>query len=153
MNIRKFTKNDLKQVSLLFYEIIKSFNMKDETQEQIITLAPLTDRELTKYLRSHENISYVAQIGNTYIGFIDATEKGNIERLYIHKEFQGKEVAQNLLKKAETEMQKLGVKESVATPGMASKLFFENQGYKVVSEQEKKIRGTNFMFYRMTKKI
>lgn len=87
------------------------------------------------------------------IGFGDMTETGFIDRLYVHKDYQRKGVASLLLKRLEEEARKLGIAELTMEASLLLKPLAERQGFEVVQEHKKVLRGVEFITYFMSKKL
>ena len=88
--IRTFHKEDLEQVLQLFYETVHTINAKDYNELQLQAWAPdRINRE--NWLNSLEkNISYVANHNGMIVGFGDYNEEHYVDRLFTHKDYQGK---------------------------------------------------------------
>lgn len=99
--IRIFRKGDLEQVLQLFYETVHTINAKDYNVLQLQAWAPdQLDRE--SWLQSLEkNISYVADHNGRIVGFGDYNDDYYVDRLFTHKDYQGKRIASYILKKLE----------------------------------------------------
>lgn len=108
MIIRTFHKEDLEQVLQLFYETVHTINAKDYNVLQLQAWAPdQLDRE--SWLKSLEkNISYVADYNGMIVGFGDYNEDHYVDRLFTHKDYQGKRIASYILQKLEQEAVNLG---------------------------------------------
>jgi putative acetyltransferase len=152
--IQKYYPDDLDQILKLFHDTVHAINIRDYSQEQINAWAPATiDRNRWVHNLSN-HIAYVAKIADIIVGFGDATKQGYIDRLYTHKDYQGKGIASAILKKLEEELQKLGVIQFTTEASITAKPFFERQGYTVVNSQEIKHRsGVIFINYVMKKTI
>ncbi len=106
--IRTFQKEDLNQVLQLFYETVHTVNAKDYNELQLQAWAP--DRlEGESWLQSLEkNISYVADYNGVIVGFGDYNDEHYVDRLFTHKDYQGKRIASYILQKLEKRSSKLG---------------------------------------------
>ncbi len=81
------------------------------------------------------------------IGFGDIDKTGYLDRLYVHKDYQGKGVATTICNKLEKEVQgKIFTHASIT-----AKTFFEKRGYKVVKEQQVERQGVILINYVMEK--
>ncbi|OFD06774.1 acetyltransferase [Bacillus thuringiensis] len=91
--IRTFQKEDLETVLQLFYETVHTVNARDYNELQLQAWAPKRlDRE--RWLQSLEkNICYVAEYRGVIVGFGDYNDEHYIDRLFTHKDYQGKGVA------------------------------------------------------------
>lgn len=149
--IRTFHKEDLEQVLQLFYETVHTINAKDYNELQLQAWASdRIDRE--SWLKSLEkNISYVADRNGMIVGFGDYNEAHYVDRLFTHKDYQGKRVASYILQKLEQEAVNLGHREIYTEASITAKPFFENKGFICIKEQKKQHNGQIFINYVMKK--
>ncbi|WP_141556523.1 GNAT family N-acetyltransferase, partial [Bacillus pseudomycoides] len=98
----------LETVLQLFYETVHTVNARDYNELQLQAWAPKRlDRE--RWLQSLEkNICYVAEYRGVIVGFGDYNDEHYIDRLFTHKDYQGKGVASYILQKLEKEAVNLG---------------------------------------------
>ncbi|AMR03863.1 MULTISPECIES: GNAT family N-acetyltransferase [Bacillus] len=149
--IRTFQKEDLDQVLQMFYETVHTVNAKDYNDLQLQVWAPdQLDRE--SWLKSLEkNISYVADHNGVILGFGDYNDEHYVDRLFTHKDHQGKRVASYILQKLEKEAVKLGHREIYTEASITAKPFFESKGFICIKEQKKQHNGQIFINYVMKK--
>lgn len=154
MKIRRFHPSDLKALLQLFYDTVHTINSKDYSSEQIKAWAPENpDVERWGTSLAH-NITYVAEINNRIVGFADLTALGELDRLYTHKDYQGKGIGSQLLHTLEAEARKLHLKSISTESSITAKPFFERHGYEVLKIQQKKHRsGLTFLNFIMYKKL
>jgi putative acetyltransferase len=152
--IEKFQLDDLDQILQLFHDTVHAINIRHYTQEQVDAWAPpILDRERW-VSRLSNTIMYIAKIGNTVVGFGNATSQGLIDHMYTHKNFQGQGIASALLSKLEQDLKALQVSEIKTEASITAKPFFERHGYSILKSQEKKHRsGVIFHNYIMQKKL
>ncbi|SDM33679.1 putative acetyltransferase [Paenibacillus sp. OK060] len=156
MEIRKFHVSDISQIVMLFYETVHSVNKKDYTQEQLDAWASKDDEELR--LESWKdsmsnNITYVALIDGRVVGFSDMTHKGHLDRLYVHKDFQGQGIASSLVSVLESEANRLGLTELDTDASITAKPFFEHHGYQLVQSQCVERKGIKLVNFKMIKEL
>lgn len=78
------------------------------------------------------------------IGFGDMDESGYLDRLYVHKDFQGQGVASAIC----DELERFAAGIITTHASITAKPFFQHRGYRVVRKQEVIRRGvalTNFV--------
>lgn len=147
--IRELKEIDILECITLFQDTIHAVNAKDYSSIQLDAWAPKVKPEVTPRLKTLlENISYVAEYNNQIVGFCDLTMQGYLDRLFVHKNFQGRGIAQALVQKLEVRANELNVKEMTTAASITAKPFFEKAGFAVVKEQQVEIRGvqlTNFV--------
>ncbi|PGZ08443.1 GNAT family N-acetyltransferase [Bacillus cereus] len=149
--IRTFQKEDLEQVLQLFYETVHTVNAKDYNLLQLQAWAPeRLDRE--SWLQSlAKNISYVADNNGLILGFGDYNDGQYIDRLFTHKDYQGKGIASYILQKLEEEAVNLQHRDIYTEASITAKPFFERKGYICIKEQKKQHNGQFFINYVMKK--
>ncbi|ARC32076.1 MULTISPECIES: GNAT family N-acetyltransferase [Bacillus] len=149
--IRTFQKEDLEPVLQLFYETVHMVNARDYNELQLQAWAPKRlDRE--RWLQSLEkNICYVAEYRGVIVGFGDYNDEHYIDRLFTHKDYQGKGVASYILQKLEKEAVNLGHGDIYTEASITAKSFFERKGFICIKEQKKQHNGQIFINYVMKK--
>lgn len=153
MNIRKFQLADLEAILKLYHDVVHTIGAKYYNSEQVHAWAP-SNADKEKWLKSlTANITLVAEDQGKLIGFGDMSHTGYIDRLYVHKNYQGKGVALALFKKLEEEARKLGIVELTTEASVMAKSIAERQGFEVVQKQNKVLRGQEFITYLMRKKL
>lgn len=153
MNIRNFKDEDIESVLKLFYDTVHSVNSKDYNNEQLKAWAP-KELDRLKWIESlNRNYSIVAEENTKIIGFGDIDSTGYLDRLYVHKNHQGKKVASNLINALENYIFNKGVKSIITDASITAKPFFEKKGYEVIKEQQVELRGQLFTNFKMCKNL
>ena len=133
----------------LFYDTVHTINARDYSPEQLQAWAPgLPDLE--QWDRSFlEHTAYVAEAEGIVAGFGDMDGTGYLDRLYVHKDYQGKGIATALCDRLESAVQGRIVTHASVT----AKPFFEKRGYRTVKEQQVERRGILLTNYVMEKQF
>ncbi len=156
MKIRKFHDSDISQIVSLFYETVHTVNKQHYTQAQLDVWAPRDEEalKLTTWKDSlNLNVTYVAEINGTIIGFADMTQMGHLDRLYIHKDFQRQGIASFLVNKLEGEAQRLGLLEMDTEASITAQPFFEHHGYRITQSQVVERKGVTLANFKMIKNL
>jgi len=148
MKIRKYKNTDFDEIAALFYNTVHSINRKDYSQNQVDVwgTGKLAVDTWNKSLL--ENYSIVAVEDGRIVGFGDIDHTNYLNRLYVHKDFQGSGVATAICD--ELEKQVNGSSISVHA-SITAKPFFEKRGYSVLKEQQVKLSGILLTNYVMEK--
>lgn len=148
MEIRKYENIDFAEVAELFYSTVHSVNLKDYSQKQVDALATgkLDSDRWNKSLL--ENYSIVAIEGKKIVGFGDINKINYLDRLYVHKDFQGRGVATAICDELEKQANGDTI---VVHASITAKPFFEKRGYKVLKEQKVELAGVFLINYVMEK--
>ena len=127
-------------------ETITTVNLKDYSEKQVQAWAEI---DSDSFRESINEYSFIAiNEFNEIIGFIDGTEEGYIDRLFVHKNYQTQGVASRLLHSFEETI--ISSKFS-ANVSITAKYFFKAKGYQVKKENAIELRGEKFINYLMTK--
>lgn len=146
MEIRKYKKGDCQEIAVLFYNTVHCVNAKDYTEEQLHAWAT-GEVDLDAWEQSflaHE--TFVAVSCGRIVGFGDIDRTGYLDRLYVHKDFQGQGIGTALcgaLEKA------AGGSRITTHASVTARPFFEHRGYRVLSEQQVERRGVLLKNYVM----
>ncbi len=148
MFIRQYQPCDCREITELFYHTVHSVNARDYTERQLNVWAT-GEVDLENWNRTLlEHYSVVAVEEGRIIGFGDIDKSGYLDRLYVHKDYQGRGVASGICDVLEAAVsgKKLSVHASIT-----ARPFFEKRGYKVVKEQQVERQGvflTNYVMER-----
>jgi len=145
--LRPYRKNDIDAVLSLFHETVHSVCAKDYTPEQLDVWADgYTDKAAwEKSLRAH--CSLVAQSGGVIVGFGDI-DGDYLDRLYVHKDWQGCGVATTILAALEQHARETGQMCVVTQASVTARPFFERRRFVVIKKQLVERKGvllTNFV--------
>lgn len=153
IKLRPYQSSDCKELSELFYNTVHTINRKDYTPEQLdawadghVDLAAWD----ASFLAHH---TVVAEEDGRLVGFGDMDQNGYLDRLYVHKDYQGRGIAKALcdcLENRGREVQKAGGCFTTHA-SITARPFFERRGYRVVKEQQVERRGQKLTNYVMEK--
>ncbi|RDY22646.1 GNAT family N-acetyltransferase [Romboutsia maritimum] len=154
MQIRIYNKlNDFNEIIELFYNTVHNVNSKDYNKEQLNAWAPKNIDKPRWFRTLSEHYSIVAELDGTIIGFGDIDSNGYLDRLFVHKDYQGIKVATHLVKNLEQYAINNGVEIISTEASITARPFFEKQGYKVIEQQRVEIRGQNLTNFKMIKSL
>jgi putative acetyltransferase len=156
VKIRGFQANDIQQIISLFFDTVHSVNARDYTPEQLDVWAAkdeLDDKLKSWKVSMEQNITYIAELNGTIIGFSYMTHDGHLDRLYIHKDFQSQGIATKLVNLLVTEARKLGMDYIDTYASITAKPFFEHHGFNIIQQQKVELRGVSLINYKMVKKL
>ena len=148
MEIREYRPEDCAELTRLFYDTVHTVNRKDYTPAQLDAWADGTP-DLDRWNRSlQEHFSLVALEGEKIIGFGDMDSNGYLDRLYVHKDYQGKGVATALCDRLEQ-----AVDGTIVThASITARPFFEGRGYVMVKAQQVERKGILLRNFVMEKR-
>lgn len=148
MNIRKYVAADCSHLTKLFYDTVHSINVNDYNKQQLDAWAAEAVN-FEEWNRSFlEHFTVVAVEGDWIVGFGDIDRTGYLDRLFVHKDYQGKGVGSSICDELEKQWE--GIQVTTAA-SITAKPFFEKRGYKVACEQEVLRQGVKLKNYVMKK--
>ena len=154
--IRRYHEADIDPIVTLFYETVHTVNKKDYSEEQLHAWASREEEKQKResWMKSlRENIAFVAEIDGQIVGFSDMNRQGYLDRLFVHKDYQGQGIASALVSRLESEAIKLRILEMDTDASITAKPFFEAKGYRAIRSQIVERNGTQLMNYRMKKRL
>ncbi|MCI9486344.1 MAG: GNAT family N-acetyltransferase [Lachnospiraceae bacterium] len=150
MQIRTYRSSDCEETAELFYDTVHTVNARDYSKEQLDVWAA-GNMDLDRWDQSFsEHESVVAVDGGRIVGFGDIDAAGYLDRLYVHRDHQGKGIATAICNELE---RAVGVDEIVTHASITARGFFEKRGYKLVKEQQVERRGIFLTNFVMTKEV
>ena len=119
------------------------------TKEEVEDWASCGDSvEHLKELLSHNHFIGAFDKANRMVGFSSMNKDGYLHSMFVHKDWQGKGVATQLLSEVERIAKQLGVVEITSEVSLTARPFFEKKGYEIVKIQKyraNKLELTNFI--------
>lgn len=148
--LRNYKTTDCPEMAQLFYETVHCVNARDYSPDQLDAWAD-GNIDLDRWNRSFlEHYTLIAIEDNRIAGFGDIDSTGYLDRLYIHKDYQGRGIAWAICDKLE---QRFSVEAIITQASKTAKKFFERRGYQVVKEQQVERHGVYMTNYVMKKDI
>ena len=132
----------------LFYETVHVINRQDYTKEQVEAWAPKVMDLKTWDASLMNSFAFIVEIGDVIVGFGDIDETGYLDRLYVHKDYQGLGIGTRLTEILENYASLNQFQKITTHASITARPFFEKRGYRVLKEQQVNCRGvwmTNFV--------
>ena len=151
--IRRLEENDIPEIQALFRSTILNVNIRDYTRGEVEDWASCGDKpERWKELMSYNQYIGAFDEQNSMIGFSSMNKDGYLHSMFVHKDWQGKGVATQLLAEVELVAQQYGVHEITSEVSLTAMSFFVNRGYDIIKEQKCRARTlelTNFVMRKI----
>ncbi len=153
MKIRKYTTADCVQLADLFFQTVHTVNARDYSEKQLCAWANgnVDIKAWDKSFLEHNTI--VAEENDVIVGFGDMDSSGYLDRLYVHKEYQGKGIASSIINKLEEHAKLQDVFTLRAHVSITAKPFFEKNGYIVVRKNTVTRNDVKLINFIMKKQI
>ena len=153
ITIRPFKPSDTKKLIQLFRDAVHAINIRHYSPDQVAVWAPEDIDENKWHTSLEKNITFVAEIDGKIVGFADMTHEGYLDRLYVHKDYQGRFIAVHLLREIEKAARELGLSKITTHCSITAKLPAKRMGFKVVKEQTVVKKGVELINYVMEKEL
>ena len=143
IHIRTYTSKDCLLLAQLFYDTVHTVNARDYTPEQLQAWAPgLPDLE--QWDRSFlEHTTFVAEAEGVIAGFGDIDGTGYLDRLYVHKDYQGQGIATALCDALP--------RARLTHASLTARPFFEKRGWRVERAPQVERHGVKLTNFIMTR--
>lgn len=151
--LRNYEPTDLDEMLALFYDTVHTVNRSDYTKAQADAWAP-ADPDRARWedsLKSHYGL--VALSGDQIVGFGDYEPGGHLDRLYVHRLYQGRGVATAIADALEAYAGEQGDEVMTVEASLTARPFFEKRGYRVIQEQKVERQGQLLTNFQMIKQL
>lgn len=148
MVIRSYRSEDCPQMARLFHDTVHHICAQDYTEEQLRAWSP-GEVDLTLWdasFRAH--CTMVAEEDGRILGFGDMDSSGHLDRLYVHKDSQGRGIATAICHRLE---QEVPVNRYTVHASITARPFFAFLGYRVICPQQVERHGVKLTNYQMEK--
>ena len=141
MKLREYRASDCPELTRLFYDTVHSVCAGEYTPEQLDAWADGRPdlKAWARSLSAHDTL--VAEEEGRILGFGDMTAEGYLDRLFVHREAQGRGIASALC----------AAPEFTVHASKTARTFFQSRGYQVVREQQVERRGVLLANFVMTR--
>lgn len=153
--IRSYQSEDFDTLLDLHEQAIRTINAKDYSPPQIETWATKDEKDVASWEQVLGNsYAVVAESQGRLVGFANLfVTQGYIDRLYVHKDYQRQGIATALYNTLEEKAVSMQLPLVTVEAAVTSCPFFEKMGFKVVVEQQKKVKDSTLLSYIMTKDL
>ncbi|RYZ18748.1 MAG: GNAT family N-acetyltransferase [Chitinophagaceae bacterium] len=149
--IRRATAADAAALGALYRDTITHVNSRDYNAEQVAVWAGRAQRTESLLQRIEEQYFLVAEEDGQPTGFGSITAGGFLDMLFVHKDHQGKGIANALVDMLESYAVRHDALLLTAEVSITARPFFEKKGFEVVQEQQVTIDGVRLTNFKMRK--
>ena len=144
---------DIPEMQELFRSTVLNVNIRHYTKEEVEDWASCGDSvEHLKELLSHNHFIGAFDEASRMVGFSSMNKDGYLHSMFVHKDWQGKGVATQLLSEVEHIARQWGIAEITSEVSLTARPFFEKKGYEIVKMQKyraNKLELTNFVMRKL----
>jgi len=151
ISIRDYKTSDAELLWSLFFNTIRTINVRDYTQAQVQAWA--TDQYDPEYWvkRMKGLAPFVAQIDDVIVGYTDLQSDGLIDHFFCHHEYQGQGVGRALMNHVFEVGQSRGIHRYYSEVSITASPFYEHLGFSLVEEKVEEMNGQKLKYYVMEK--
>lgn len=149
--IRRAKSSDNEPIRNLFRDTVLSINSKDYNREEIEVWADHSKNIESWLKKINEQYFIVADLNNIIVGFSSITDKGYLDFMYVHADYQRQGIAQKLLTEIERRADQLFLKEIYSHVSTTAQGFFERNGYTITGTHINKVGEIKFVNAVMVK--
>ncbi|GAB5538444.1 MAG: GNAT family N-acetyltransferase [Salibacteraceae bacterium] len=153
ITIKNASVNDLSEMKQLFVSTIKNVCSNDYSPDQIeVWTSSIHNKQRWEGVLSNQHV-FLAKSNKALIGFATLKDNQYIDLLYVHKDFQGCNVASSLLSVLEKTAVENGSNTLSSDVSITARPFFQKMGFDTQQEQIVVLKGLEFTNFRMSKNL
>lgn len=154
MQIRMATLQDTGQLKNLYQGTITHINSRHYNPEQVRAWAARGERIASLENKIKQQYFYVAVTPeDTITGFASVETDGELDMMYVHKDFQGMGIATLLIQQIFEKARELGLPSLTSYVSITARPFFEKMGFKVVETRQVDLGEVSLTNYEMIKSL
>ena len=153
VTLRPYRPDDAPAPLALFRDTIRRVNSRDYSPTQIGAWSSDDIDTDAWFGRFTGRFVPVAEEAGRLVGFAELEANGHIDRLYVSADHQRRGIARQLLAAVVAEAQHVGIPRLFAEASITARPFFEAQGFSVQATQLVRLRGVEFVNYRMEREL
>lgn len=154
MQIRMATLQDTGQLKNLYQGTITHINSRHYNPEQVRAWAARGERIASLENKIKQQYFYVAvNPEDTITGFASVEADGELDMMFVHKDFQGQGIATLLIEQIFEKAMELGLPSLTSYVSITARPFFEKMGFKVVETRQVDLGEVSLTNYKMTKSM
>lgn len=147
--LRPYRPDDAFVLLALFRDTIRRVNSRDYSPRQI---AAWTADEIDPTVwadRFRGRFVMVAEEASVPLGFAELERDGHLDRVFVSADYQRHGIGRQLLAAIAAEARRTGIPRLYLEASITARPFFESQGFQFLAAQVVKLRGEEFVNYRM----
>jgi putative acetyltransferase len=143
----------LGEMMQLFYDTVHTVNARHYRKDQLNGWAPKDSDHKFWRDRLKRSLCKVAFVNDMIVGFTELVDEGHVETLYVHKDFQRRKIAANLIEEILQIAEARHYSVLTTEASITAKPFFEAHGFRVTRIKKKLYNGKDFTNYKMEKEL
>ncbi len=150
LQIREYQQSDISEIVELFHSTIHSICAKDYCKEQLLVWSDGNFNLQSWDDSLKKNNAYVAFYKDRIVGFGDIDESGYLDRLFVHKDFQGLGIGIAIVRTLE---RKVTASSITVHASLTAQEFFKKRGFEVITPQVVTRKGVDLVNVVMQKPL
>lgn len=153
MIVRDYREGDAEPICQLFFETVRSVNLRNYSPEQVRAWAPKTPDPASWHERMSGRHTLVADEGGEVVGFAELEEDGHLDMLYCRADAVGRGVGSLLYAAVEGRARGLGLGRISTEASITARPFFGRRGFAVLRRNTVWREGTALTNFSMQKAL
>lgn len=154
MQIRMATLQDTGELKNLYQGTITHINSRHYNPAQVRAWAARGERIASLENKINQQYFYVAVTPeDTITGFASVEADGELDMMFVHKDFQGMGIATLLIQRIFEKARELGLPSLTSYVSITARPFFEKMGFKVVETRQVDLGEVALTNYKMIKSL
>lgn len=153
ISLRLVKSSDLIALQNLFVDTVSSVCKEDYSPDQIKVWTDSVNNTPSWINKMASQYFVVAEIDNQMVGYSSLENNNYIDFLYVHKDYQGRGIANKLYAEIEAEAYKHKATMLNSDVSLTALTFFEKHGFEVLQRKTSKRGGVEIVNFKMRKQL
>ena len=153
MEIRDYAPAYAVEIAKLFHCAVHAIDTQIYSPEQQEAWAPTPPDFKAWARRLEQKRPWLALVEGCVAGFIELDADGHIDCLYVHPDFQRREVAATLYTRLEMQAKERGLKRLYVEASLLARPFFEKRGFLWLESSRSQRSGVELVTHKLEKII
>ncbi|MBQ4821414.1 GNAT family N-acetyltransferase [Aquimarina sp. MMG016] len=145
--------SDLSLMQRFFYQTVTTYGSKIFTKSEIKIYSRLATNKIYWQKKFKEYFIYNAKWNGEIVGSFSMDKTGSIEFIFVHMEYHGKGIANQLYDKLEEIARENNIKILTTPINLLTKSFFEKQDFEIIKNSVNVVGGEEVVTYSGVKKL
>lgn len=151
--LRTATAADTDALMALFHAAVHGVASRDYSAAQVAAWAPDAPDRAAWTQRLSGGATVVAERAGAVAGFVVLAPGDHVDMLFVHPDHLRRGIASALLAEAEALARAAGARRLTTDASLTARPAFEHTGFRVVVRQTVRLRGQDFVNFRMEKPL
>lgn len=151
--LNRISEKDFDHCLYLFRDTIHTINVSEYSPSQLEVWSKQKINLHEWWISTSQHIAYITKLNDKVVGFGEMTYEGELQRLYVHKDYEAIKIGAMILNKLEVDAKQLDLSNITTETSISAKPFFEVLGYEEYKQYQVRLCGIKLIKFIMKKSL